>query len=412
MGMKINLPSAVCFLLDRLNHKGFEAYVVGGCVRDSIMGIVPHDWDICTSATPDQMIEVFSDCKVIPTGLQHGTISVVIDNIPYEITTYRIDGEYEDNRHPKNVEFVSDLKLDLMRRDFTINAMAYNEQDGLIDLFGGVDDINKREIKCVGNPDDRFQEDALRILRAIRFAIRYNFKIELNTKVSLHRYRGLLKNISAERISSELTKMLSKTKIMHQDIELLEALSYCLDAVDERIFFLFYDNLFYTVPDLPLRLAIICDNPEIKDILEKLRFPNEVIEQAVEIRKFGIKVAEDVEQFSSYDNISTFYYPRKLLSQMRKARAWLAVEFAKSQLSNQPDKIDALKELSSKLHLCFLNKDTYMLSALAVDGNDLVRLGYKGRDIGIILNKMLDLVMRDEVENDREKLIEAIGLPK
>lgn len=410
--MKINLPSAVCFLLDRLNHKGFEAYVVGGCVRDSIMGIVPHDWDICTSATPDQMIAVFSDCKVIPTGLQHGTISVVIDNVPYEITTYRIDGEYEDNRHPKNVEFVSDLKLDLMRRDFTINAMAYNEQDGLIDLFGGVDDINKREIKCVGNPDDRFQEDALRILRAIRFAIRYNFKIELNTKISLHRYRWLLKNISAERISSELTKMLSKTKIMHQDIELLEALSYCLDAVDERIFFLFYDNLFYTVPDLPLRLAIICDNPEIKDILEKLRFPNEVIEQAVEIRKFGIKVAEDVEQFSNYDNISTFYYPRKLLSQMRKARAWLAVEFAKSQLTNQPDKIDALKELSSKLHMCFLNKDTYMLSALAVDGNDLIRLGYKGKDIGIILNKMLDLVMRDEVENDREKLIEAIGLPK
>ncbi len=290
--------------------------------------------------------------------------------------------------------------------------MAYNEQDGLIDLFGGVDDINKREIKCVGNPDDRFQEDALRILRAIRFAIRYNFKIELNTKVSLHRYRGLLKNISAERISSELTKMLSKTKIMHQDIELLEALSYCLDAVDERIFFLFYDNLFYTVPDLPLRLAIICDNPEIKDILEKLRFPNEVIEQAVEIRKFGIKVAEDIEQFSSYDNISTFYYPRKLLSQMRKAKAWLAVEFAKSQLSNQPDKIDVLKELSSKLHLCFLNKDTYMLSALAVDGNDLLRLGYQGKDIGIILNKILDLVMRDEVENDREKLIEAIGLPK
>ena len=410
--MKINLPSAVCFLLGRLHEKGFEAYVVGGCVRDSIMGIVPHDWDICTSATPDQMIEVFSDCKVIPTGLQHGTISVVINNVPYEITTYRIDGEYEDNRHPKNVEFVSDLKLDLMRRDFTINAMAYNEQDGLIDLFGGVDDINKHEIKCVGNPDDRFQEDALRILRAIRFAIRYNFKIELNTKISLHRYRWLLKNISAERISSELTKMLSKTKIMHQDIELLEALSYCLDAVDERIFFLFYDNLFYTVPDLLLRLAIICDNPEIKDILEKLRFPNEVIEQAVEIRKFGIKVAEDIEQFSSYDNISTFYYPRKLLSQMRKARAWLAVEFAKSQLTNQPDKIDALKELSSKLHLCFLNKDTYMLSALAVDGNDLVRLGYKGRDIGIILNKMLDLVMRDEVENDREKLIEAIGLPK
>ena len=183
--MKINLPSAVCFLLGRLHEKGFEAYVVGGCVRDSVMGIVPHDWDICTSATPDQMIEVFSDCKVIPTGLQHGTISVVIDNVPYEITTYRIDGEYEDNRHPKSVEFVSDLKLDLMRRDFTINAMAYNEQDGLVDLFGGIEDISKREIKCVGNPDDRFQEDALRILRAIRFAIRYNFKIELNTKVSL-----------------------------------------------------------------------------------------------------------------------------------------------------------------------------------------------------------------------------------
>lgn len=184
--MIIKLPENVELILSKLNNNGYEAYIVGGCVRDSLLGLVPHDWDICTSALPEQILEAFNDYKIIPTGLKHGTVTIVIDASQYEITTYRIDGEYEDNRHHKEVSFTSNLKDDLSRRDFTINAMAYSPLIGLIDYFNGQDDLNKKIIKCVGDPNKRFNEDALRILRCLRFSSTYNFSIETKTSKSIH----------------------------------------------------------------------------------------------------------------------------------------------------------------------------------------------------------------------------------
>ena len=199
--MKIKLPKNVGYILDKLIKHGYEAYIVGGCVRDSILGLRPKDWDITTSATPKQIIKVFENYKIIPTGLKHGTVTILIDDIGYEITTYRIDGDYEDCRHPKDVVFTSDLKEDLSRRDFTINAMAYNDKDGLIDYFNGYEDlINNKVIRTVGDCDNRFREDALRILRAIRFSAKLNFKIEEDTFIGMFNNTKNLKNISKERI--------------------------------------------------------------------------------------------------------------------------------------------------------------------------------------------------------------------
>ena len=205
--LKIDIPKGANDIIKALQKSGYEAYVVGGCVRDSLLGKIPKDWDICTSALPDDV----KNClpyRMLDTGLQHGTITVVVDDVGYEVTTYRKDGVYSDNRHPDTVEFVTSLTEDLARRDFTINAMAYNETEGLIDRFGGVFDLNRRLITCVGNPDDRFTEDALRILRAMRFAATYGFSIQPTTAESIHRNKDRLNNIAAERIQTELTRML------------------------------------------------------------------------------------------------------------------------------------------------------------------------------------------------------------
>ena len=206
--LKISIPENVNSLISKLNNSGFEAYVVGGCVRDSLLGIEPNDWDITTSAKPDEIKSLFSDYQLIEVGEKHGTITVVIDYTPYEITTYRLDGAYSDNRRPDSVSFTSSLEEDLSRRDFTVNAMAYNDDNGLVDPFNGEIDLQYKALRCVGDPDKRFNEDALRILRALRFASTYNLSIEGTTSNSIVRNRLLLNNISAERIQNEFSKML------------------------------------------------------------------------------------------------------------------------------------------------------------------------------------------------------------
>ena len=209
MRFRIKIPDNANTIINTLQNNGHSAYVVGGCVRDSLMGRIPHDWDICTSATPEQMLEIFKDFRIIETGLKHGTVTIVIDGEQYECTTYRIDGKYSDNRRPDNVTFTNDLVEDLKRRDFTINAMAYNDIEGLIDPFGGKEDINENTIQCVGSAKDRFGEDALRILRAIRFASQLDFTIELNTDWQIHQQYKSLENISVERINSEFCKIVN-----------------------------------------------------------------------------------------------------------------------------------------------------------------------------------------------------------
>lgn len=201
-----SIPDGASRILARLNQYGYEAYLVGGCVRDFVMGRKPHDWDICTNAKPEQVVDIFKDKHVIETGLKHGTVSVVDDGV-YEVTTYRIDGEYEDGRHPKKVEFVSDLREDLARRDFTINAMALGHDGNIIDFFGGVSDANKRIVRCVGRPADRFGEDWLRIMRAMRFASVLGFDMDTETLSYIQSVDHIPNGISAERIQAELRKM-------------------------------------------------------------------------------------------------------------------------------------------------------------------------------------------------------------
>lgn len=205
---KITIPTDVFSMLSILNENGFEAYAVGGCVRDSLLGKIPHDWDICTNAVPDEVKNVFVDYDIIETGLKHGTLTVKGEDDFYEITTFRIDGDYSDGRHPDNISFVKSLGADLARRDFTVNAMAADKEGNIIDYNNGIKDLNQKLIRCVGNPDERFREDSLRILRALRFAARYNFRIENQTKEAIHRNKKLLENISQERITSEFRQII------------------------------------------------------------------------------------------------------------------------------------------------------------------------------------------------------------
>ena len=218
-----------------LNNRGFKAYVVGGCVRDSLLGLTPSDWDICTSALPNEVIDAFSDYKVIPTGIEHGTVTVIIDKSPIEITTFRGEGSYSDNRHPNSVKFLSHVKYDLARRDFTINAMAYSQQDGLIDLYGGENDLNNKIIRCVGEAKTRFGEDALRILRALRFAAIYNLKIEEKTAWAIHLCRENLSRISGERVQNELFKFISSSYCDNFIQEYYDVFSYALSVSCEGV---------------------------------------------------------------------------------------------------------------------------------------------------------------------------------
>ena len=206
--LEIFIPQFVRTALDRLNECGYEGYIVGGCVRDSLLGKKPHDYDVCTNCIPDKMLEVFADFRTIETGLKHGTLTVLIEGEPVEITCYRSDGEYIGHRKPAQVTFESSLEEDLKRRDFTANAMAYSPKEGLIDLYGGQGDLEKGIIKCVGEPEKRFDEDALRILRGLRFSSCLGFEIEEKTSKAILEQRELLKSISAERIASELKKLL------------------------------------------------------------------------------------------------------------------------------------------------------------------------------------------------------------
>ena len=204
--MVIQLPEKVKYMIDTLMEAGYEAYAVGGCIRDSILGRKPEDWDITTSARPMQVKQLFK--RTIDTGIQHGTVTVMISGEGFEVTTYRIDGEYEDGRHPREVEFTASLLEDLRRRDFTINAMAYNEKEGLVDAFSGRKDLEKKLIRCVGNPKERFEEDALRMMRAVRFAAQLGFSIEKGTRDAITELAGNLAKVSAERIQVELVKLL------------------------------------------------------------------------------------------------------------------------------------------------------------------------------------------------------------
>ena len=267
---EIYIPEYITKVLRLLKDGGHEGFLVGGCVRDSLMGKEPHDYDITTSATPDEMKRCFAGEKVIETGVRHGTLTVVSDSNNVEVTTFRVDGEYEDNRHPTQVSFTHRLQDDLSRRDFTVNAMAYSPERGVVDIFDGQKDIERRLIRCVGDPDKRFNEDALRILRALRFSSALDFDIDKNTDESIRKNKGLLKNISSERMYSELVKIIlgngaERVLLSYPEViaEILPELSDCMGFEQNNPYHC-YDVYTHTV-------KAVCDTfRKIVDQLEKI----------------------------------------------------------------------------------------------------------------------------------------------
>ncbi|MBR4867557.1 MAG: CCA tRNA nucleotidyltransferase [Clostridia bacterium] len=208
MGFTIEIPAAPALVIEQLNKSGFQAYAVGGCVRDSLLGLKPNDWDVCTSAQPDEILACFTNQRTIPTGYQHGTVTVMIDDLPIEVTTYRIDGSYTDGRHPDGVVFTPCLEEDLARRDFTVNAMAYHPREGLVDCYNGCEDLKNKVLRCVGDPKKRFTEDALRILRAYRFASQLGLTIEKNTEMAAEELIANVSLVATERVYQEISKLI------------------------------------------------------------------------------------------------------------------------------------------------------------------------------------------------------------
>lgn len=400
----IKMPGNVRFILDRLNRAGFEAYIVGGCVRDSLMGKTPHDWDICTSAKPEQVIEVFNQFRVIPTGLKHGTVTIVKNEKQYEITTYRIDGEYDDARHPKDVTFTTSLTEDLSRRDFTINAMAYNEQNGIVDIFNGMDDIKHKVIRCVGNPEERFSEDALRIMRAMRFAIRYGFNIEEKTfNAMLHKVK-LLDKISAERINSELTQIIMGEAsivalMLCKGRNIFTHLFPQLDKADES----FVNNISYSEPIISVRLALLFDLPreELEKLLTDLRYDNNTISDVLNVREYGQMVMRD---FKEKDSIE--YFVKRMMRDIGLGNTLdaLAYSVAYSRAKSDKNAENLYTNMQTVAIQVERENKCYKLSQLALNGNDIKHFGYKGKDIGVVLNYLLEMVMKGVLENNKEVL--------
>jgi tRNA nucleotidyltransferase (CCA-adding enzyme) len=340
------LPNYVYAIITSLESAGFEAYAVGGCVRDLLLGLSPSDYDIATSATPAEIKAVFE--RTHDTGIKHGTITVIADDIPVEVTTFRIDGEYSDNRRPDSVTFTRCLRDDLSRRDFTVNAMAYSEKTGLIDLFGGQEDLKSKLIRAVGDPHKRFSEDGLRIMRAVRFAAVYRFSIEPQTALAMEELRHLIRGIAGERIAAELNKavmgLYGRDKVM--------SLS------------LFFD-----------------DYERARAIMRRLKYDNDTFYKVTTLLKYrGI-----------------------VIKPCKKAVKRVLNRFGEEMFFRLADKASA--ELAREI---IGNNECYSLKALAVKGGDLVELGYNGAQVGAQLNRLLQAVISGKCKNEKVELLNYV----
>ncbi len=446
--LKIKIPSGANEIIHTLQNNGYEAFLVGGCVRDSILGRPIHDYDITTSATPDEMMEVFKDKRIIETGLQHGTITIVIDGEGYECTTYRIDGNYSDGRRPDSVTFTRNLKEDLKRRDFTINAMAYNDEVGLIDPFNGMEDIEHYKIRCVGRAEDRFSEDALRILRAIRFASQLGFVVDSDVSLNIHKMYKNLENISTERINSEFCKIALSSEFYIQIVLFREVFSLFIPEIKDMFGFQqnnpyhIYDVWNHTVhavqayecdcePDLNSRdlitsLAVFFHDigkphcyqdgedgirhfkghgrvgaDMTNEIMKRLRFDNDTREKVVQLVYYHDATFEVGKKYVKrwLNKIGEEQF-RRLLNVRRadiKAQADI----------NQETRLQKIDNIGYILEEVLQDDECFSLKDLAVNGKDLITIGYKpGKEIGDVLNNLLDSVISGEYINEKEKLLE------
>lgn len=435
--MTMDMPKNVDTAINLLQSAGFEAYAVGGCVRDSLLGKTPNDWDITTSAKPEDMKSVFINFHCIDTGIKHGTVTVVIDGEPLEITTFRLDGEYEDNRHPKSVTFTSNLGADLGRRDFTVNAMAYSKMTGTVDLFGGQNDLKNKIIRCVGDPDRRFNEDALRILRALRFASALDFEIEEKTAQSLLKNRALLGNISEERIAKELLKLVcgKGAKRILTDFapvlfEILPELQpmYKNSHDNPHHGYDIYEHTLIAVesidPEPTLRFAMLlhdCGKPAVKKFDENgvahfyghQRISAEISAQILARLKVSNKFRDEIlflvsnhDRWELYEN--TEKMPRylskfgldgvlKLLKVMRADVLAQSPEY-RYRLDQIADAEEIAKNLAAQ-------KPCLSLSELQINGRTLMDIGIpQGRKLGAVLAQLLDEVIDGVTKNTQEAL--------
>ena len=433
----ITVPNSIKWTINRLEAAGFEAWAVGGCVRDSFLGRTPNDWDVTTSAHPADVAAVFSDCRTVETGIKHGTVTLILDGEPIEITTYRLDGVYEDNRHPTSVSFAPHVEDDLSRRDFTVNAMAYHEKRGLVDLFGGQNDLKNRVIACVGDPETRFREDGLRILRAIRFASVLDFTVAPETAKAIHKCRSLLSGIAAERIREELCKLIcgvGAVRILREYIDVISVflpeLGACV-GFEQNTKYHCWDVFEHTLhalevtesDDLITRLAILlhdvgkplCYTEDEKgghfkghgpvgteltaNIMKRLRFDNATAESVTLLVKLHdcaypaqLRTVKRLMQKMSDENILRLMEVQRC---DRLAHAPLYREHA-SAIFEIPVLLRQIREADE----CF------SLSGLAVGGDDLIALGIgRGKQIGAILQRLLDAVIDGELPNEKEALL-------
>ena len=398
--MTIRMDEGAAELLDTLHRAGYAAYVVGGCVRDSLLGLTPHDWDLCTSALPQQVMELFGAQRCIPTGLQHGTVTVKQSGALYEITTFRTEGTYTDGRHPDEVHFVPDVREDLARRDFTINAMAYNEKEGLVDPFGGQADLQSGIVRAVGVPRQRFTEDALRILRLYRFAARFGFAIDPPTAQAAQELCAHLDCVSVERIEEELAKLLSApapAAYLNKKILLVilpELSSEALAAAKPVV-----DACPAGAENLPIRLAALLlslGEDGTRRTLRRLRCSNACIEET------AVLVREAVPGVPVSLNI----YARRLLG---KYNLCTVQRIAALGTALQPERAADFAALSELVEQLDADGVCCRVSQLAVNGRDLMAAGVPaGPGIRKVLEALLDGVIREEYPNERQALLAAV----
>ncbi len=438
--MKITIPDYVRKTLDILERRGYSAYIVGGCVRDALMGKAPHDYDVCTDCLPEQTVKLFSGFYTIETGLKHGTLTVMSEGKPVEITTFRSDGEYADHRRPQSVRFEKKLSEDLKRRDFTVNSMCYNEKEGLIDLYGGAEDLQNGVIRCVGNPIERFDEDALRIMRALRFASVLGFEIEENTAAAARKQSQLLNSISAERILTELKKLLcgeSAEKILleYKDIigviipELIPAFD-CAQNCPHHSYGV-YEHICKSVsfvePDEELRLTMLLHDIE-KPALKKTdengidHFKTHQFASAETAKKIlrRMKCSNRTEEkiFNLIWEHDNRIPPQKktvkrLISKydFEFFRDWIKVRRADTMAQSEYLRYEKLKELDEleELGVQIMDEESCLkISDLAVNGYDMIEMGYIGRNIGNALEFALDGVIDELVVNNRKEILDYL----
>ena len=389
--MQIQIPDYIQVLIDLLNQNHYSAYVVGGAIRNALLGLPIHDYDLTTDATPDEMLQVFSTHRVFKTGIQHGTITVLSKGQPVEITTFRSENVYEDHRHPSGVSFSKCIKEDCKRRDFTINALCYNNHEGLIDFFGGIDDLQHKIIRCIGNASERIDEDALRILRALRFAGRLSFTIEEKTANAIHKQKDLLHYISEERIHNEWIGILETNSLTSILVEYSDVIQVFIPELTKDIIHHSLTAIYQSPLDANIRMAILLkDISNAKGILERLKYSGSeqaIILSCIQNSEYKLSSKIELKQF-----LSTLKIPFDTYHQYRSA----------IDTGYQKETIHAYHQEIHNMH------EPYQLKDLAIDGNVIKELGYQGKEIASILQKCLNTVIENPENNTVEYLTNMI----